>query len=82
VRLDPREDSALAIGLGCDVKYLTRIAYSDGLDRASPRVTPIGPACVHCPRVRCPQRAAAPAGRTLMVNESRKMISPFPFLGG
>ncbi len=82
VRLDPREDSALAIGLGCDVKYLPRIAYADGLDRAAPQVTPIGPACAICPRVRCPQRAASTAGRTLMVNETSKMISPGPFLGG
>jgi predicted transcriptional regulator/DNA-binding XRE family transcriptional regulator len=82
VRLDPREDSQLAIGLGCDVREAGRIAYADGLDLASPRVTPIGPACVICPRVRCPQRAAAPAGRTLSVHETRKTISPFPFLGG
>ena len=59
VRLDPREDSQLAIGLGCDVKYAPRIAYADGLDLAVPYVTAIGPACAICPRVRCPQRAAA-----------------------
>ena len=82
VRLDPREDSSLAIGLGCDVKHASRIAYADGFDLVRPPVTPIGPACVVCPRVRCPQRAAAPAGRTLAVNESQKSISPFPFLGG
>ena len=82
VRLDPREDSQLAIGLGCDVKHAARIAYADGLDLAQPQVTPIGPACAICPRVRCPQRAAAPAGRTLTVDETRKTISPFPFLGG
>ena len=81
IRLDPREDSQLAIGLGCDVKYAPRIAYADGLDLADPYVTPIGPACAICPRVRCPQRAAAPAGMTLSVNETRKTISPFPFLG-
>jgi len=82
VRLDPRENSALAIGLGCDLKLAPRLAYADGLDRSAPLVTPIGPACAICPRVRCPQRAAAPAGRTLTVEESRKTISPFPFLGG
>jgi predicted transcriptional regulator len=82
IRLDPREDSQLAIGLGCDVKYAPRIAYADGLDLANPYVTPIGPACAICPRIRCPQRAAAPAGMTLNVNETRKTISPFPFLGG
>jgi XRE family transcriptional regulator, fatty acid utilization regulator len=82
VRLDPRENSQLAIGLGCDVKYAPRIVYSDGLNIADPYVTPIGPACAICPRVRCPQRAAAPAGRTLTVNELQKTISPYPFLGG
>lgn len=82
VRLDPREQSALAIGLGCDLRHAPRIAYADGLDRAAPMVTPIGPACAICPRVRCPQRAAPPAGRTLTLVESRKTISPFPFLGG
>ncbi|HKT14138.1 MAG TPA: short-chain fatty acyl-CoA regulator family protein [Allosphingosinicella sp.] len=80
-RLDPRENSQLAIGLGCDVKYAARIVYADGIDLKNPYVTPIGPACLICPRVRCPQRAAAPAGRTLMVNESQKSVSPYPFLG-
>ena len=81
VRLDPRESSQLAIGLGCDVKYAAKILYADGQNLANPLVTPIGPACTICPRLRCPQRAAAPAGRTLAVNEMRKTISPYPFLG-
>jgi len=82
IRLDPRESSQLAIGLGCDVKHAARIVYADGQDMARPYVTPIGPACTICPRIRCPQRAAAPAGRTLMVSEMQKTISPYPFLGG
>lgn len=82
VRLDPRENSQLAIGLGCDVKYAPKLVYSDGLDLRSPYVTPIGPACGVCPRARCPQRASAPVGRTLTVNEMQKTISPYPFLGG
>jgi predicted transcriptional regulator/transcriptional regulator with XRE-family HTH domain len=81
VRLDPRESSQLAVGLGCDVRYAPKIVYSDGIDLAKPYVTPIGPACTICPRVRCPQRAAAPAGRTLAVNETQKTISPYPFVG-
>ena len=81
VRIDPRENSQLAIGLGCDVKYAAKIGYSDGLDLGRPYVTPIGPACAICPRLRCPQRAAAPAGRTLSVTETTKTISPYPFVG-
>jgi predicted transcriptional regulator/DNA-binding XRE family transcriptional regulator len=82
IRLDPRESSQLAIGLGCDVKHAPRLVYADGLDLSEPYVTPIGPACTLCPRPRCPQRAAAPAGRTLTLSELRKTVSPFPFLGG
>jgi hypothetical protein len=82
VRLESREGGQLAIGLGCDVRHAGRITYAAGLDLAAPQVTPIGPACAICPRVRCPQRAAAPAGATLTVSEYRKTISPFPFLGG
>ncbi|MDT9599525.1 helix-turn-helix domain-containing protein [Sphingosinicella rhizophila] len=82
VRLDPRENSQLAIGLGCDAKYARKLIYADGLDLNDPSVTPIGPACTICPRMRCPQRAAAPAGRTLTVNEMQKTISPYPFLAG
>ncbi|HZG09812.1 MAG TPA: short-chain fatty acyl-CoA regulator family protein [Allosphingosinicella sp.] len=81
VRLDPRESSQLAIGLGCEVKHAPRLAYADGLDLNRPLVTPIGPACTICPRVRCPQRAAAPAGRTLALSELQKTISPYPFVG-
>jgi predicted transcriptional regulator len=82
VRLDPREDSQLAIGLGCDLKYAPRLLYADGLNLTAPEVTPIGPSCTLCPRIRCPQRAAAPAGRTLTVEVDRKTVSPYPFLGG
>jgi XRE family transcriptional regulator, fatty acid utilization regulator len=82
VRLEPGEDGPLAIGLGCDLRHAARITYADGLDLGAPRITPIGPACTLCPRIRCPQRAAAPVGMTLTVNETRKTIAPFPFLGG
>lgn len=82
VRLDPREDSHLAIGLGCDVRHAGGIVYADGVDLANPLVTPIGPDCTLCPRIRCPQRAAAPAGRTLTVDERQKTVSPYPFAGG
>ena len=81
VRLDPRESSQLAIGLGCDVRYAPKILYADGQDLAKPYVTPIGPACSICPRLRCPQRAAAPPGHRLALNVDQKTISPYPFVG-
>ncbi|MEO8926529.1 MAG: short-chain fatty acyl-CoA regulator family protein [Caulobacteraceae bacterium] len=76
------EDSELAIGLGCELKYAPRLVYARGLDLADPAVTQIGPACRVCERPACPQRAAEPAGRTLTVDDFTKSISPYPFAPG
>ncbi|HUO12641.1 MAG TPA: short-chain fatty acyl-CoA regulator family protein [Caulobacteraceae bacterium] len=73
------EDAGLAIGLGCELKYAPRLVYSRGLDLANPVVTEIGPACRVCERPACPQRSAEPLGRTLMVDDFTKSISPYPF---
>ena len=70
----------LAIGLGCDIKYADQLSCADGIDLGNPPVTPVGPACAICPRVDCPHRATAPAGRLLAVEENRKTISPYPFV--
>jgi predicted transcriptional regulator/transcriptional regulator with XRE-family HTH domain len=80
IRPDLRDDALLAIGLGCDVKHASRIAYADGLDLLNNPATPVGPACSICPRLQCPYRATAPAGRMLAVEENRKTISPYPFV--
>jgi predicted transcriptional regulator/DNA-binding XRE family transcriptional regulator len=80
IRPELRDDALLAVGLGCDVKFANRIAYADGLDLANTPATPVGPACAICPRLQCPYRATAPAGRMLAVQENRKTISPYPFV--
>ncbi|MDE2487889.1 MAG: DUF2083 domain-containing protein [Alphaproteobacteria bacterium] len=73
------EDSELAIGMGCELKYAGRLVYSRGLDLEEPVATPIGPACRICERPACPQRAAEPISRTLTVDDFSKSISPYPF---
>ncbi len=80
IRPDLSDDSLLAVGLGCDIRYASRIAYADGLDLINTPATPVGPACAICPRMQCAYRATPPAGRTLAVQENRKTISPYPFL--
>jgi len=76
------EDSDVAIGMGCELKYASKLVYARGLDLESPRVTPIGPACRICERAACPQRAAEPISRTLLVDDFSKAISPYPFAPG
>lgn len=73
------DDQELAIGLGCELRHAPRLLYSRGLDLAAPVATAIGPACRICERPACPQRAAEPINRTLMVDDFTKSISPYPF---
>jgi predicted transcriptional regulator/transcriptional regulator with XRE-family HTH domain len=76
------DDSELAVGLGCELKYAERLVYSRGLDLKDPVATAIGPACRICERPACPQRAAEPINRTLTVDDFTKSISPYPFAAG
>ncbi|WP_237480354.1 helix-turn-helix domain-containing protein [Lichenibacterium dinghuense] len=75
-------EGELAIGLGCELKHAGKLAYARGLDLAAPLVTPIGPACRICERPECPARAAQPVSRTLVVDDFRKTVSPYPFAPG
>ncbi|RMI30811.1 acetate metabolism transcriptional regulator RamB [Nocardia stercoris] len=66
-----------AIGLGCELRHATRVVYADGLDLEDPQVTPIGAGCRVCERIRCPQRAFPPLGKSLDISEHRSSISPY-----
>ncbi|MES2897316.1 MAG: short-chain fatty acyl-CoA regulator family protein [Pseudomonadota bacterium] len=76
------DDSELAIGMGCELKFAERLVYSRGIDLRDPVATAIGPACRICERPACPQRAAEPINRTLTVDDFTKSISPYPFAAG
>jgi XRE family transcriptional regulator, fatty acid utilization regulator len=68
-----------AIGLGCEVRHAGRLVYSAGLDlTAQAAATPIGPGCRRCERLTCPQRATAPVGGRLDLDENRSTFVPYP----
>jgi XRE family transcriptional regulator, fatty acid utilization regulator len=68
-----------AIGLGCEIRHAGRLVYSTGKDlHAADAATPIGPGCKTCERLSCPQRAAAPIGRSLDLDENRSTFIPYP----
>jgi predicted transcriptional regulator/DNA-binding XRE family transcriptional regulator len=71
--------SELAVALGCELKYAPRLVYGRGLDLAHPGATPIGINCRLCERPDCPQRALPPLAKPLVVDESRRGVSPFAF---
>lgn len=72
-------EAQFVIGLGCDLKYASRLIYSRGLDLKTYEVTPIGINCRLCERPNCSQRAAPPLMKTLQIDESVRGISPFEF---
>ena len=73
--LEPR----FAIGLGCEIKYARRLVYAKRLDFTALDAALIGINCRLCDRPACPQRAAPPALRPLLVDETMRSISPFTF---
>ena len=68
-----------AIGLGCELKYATRLVYSMALNLAGADVTPIGVNCRLCERANCSQRAEPPLTRELLFDENTRGVSPFLF---
>lgn len=68
-----------AIGLGCELKYASRIVYSAGLNLENAEATPIGVNCRLCERTNCSQRAEPPITRPLVLDETTRGVSPFMF---
>lgn len=73
------DDSDLAIGMGCELKFASRLVYARGMDLANPAPVAIGPDCRICERPNCAQRAAEPITRTLTVYDYQKTATPYPF---
>ncbi|HWB35823.1 MAG TPA: short-chain fatty acyl-CoA regulator family protein [Rugosimonospora sp.] len=74
---------AFAIGLGCEIRHAPRLVYSAGMDlHTAEGATPIGPGCKTCDRLTCPQRAAAPIGAQLDLDENRSTFIPYPLTKG
>lgn len=73
-------EDELVVGLGCDLKYASKLVYARGLNLSAPLAVEIGPSCRICERPACPQRAAAPINKTLLIDEASKPLSPFPFV--
>lgn len=72
-------ESQFVIGLGCELKYASRLVYSRGIDLKADVATPIGVNCRLCERDNCAQRAAPPMMRQLRIDETVRGISPFQF---
>lgn len=70
-----------AIGLGLAAEHAAPLAHARGIDLKGGDATPIGLGCHRCLRTDCPQRAAPPLGRALLINERERGMTPFSFVG-
>ena len=68
-----------ALGIGCEISYAQDVVYADGIDIKTAPVTKIGVSCRICERGDCPQRAAPPIDRPLIVDPDRRDFVPFRF---
>ena len=66
------------VGLGVAADLAGPLAAARGIDLTG-AATPIGLGCRQCLRANCPQRSVGPAGRSLIVDESERGVSPFRF---
>ena len=71
-----------AIALGCDIREVSRLVYTEGLDLAAAPATPIGVTCRLCQRADCTARAEPPLGRQLLADDYRRLVAPFGFSDG
>lgn len=67
-----------AVGLGCDARHASALAWAAGVDLNGPAVL-IGPGCAACNRAACRQRSLPPAGAHLAFDERQRGLTPFRF---
>jgi len=68
-----------ALGIGCELSYAQNVVYADGIDIKTAPVTKIGVSCRICERMDCPQRAAPPIDRPLVIDPDKREFVPYRF---
>ena len=68
-----------AVALGCRLEDAGALIYADGIDLDAAAPAPIGVTCRLCERPDCAARAHPPARRRLVIDEHRRLATPFGF---
>jgi predicted transcriptional regulator/DNA-binding XRE family transcriptional regulator len=69
---------AVAVVLGCEIRYATETVYTAGLDLHNPDAAdPIGPGCRACERTTCRHRSVPPMGRNLDTGTAERGVVPY-----
>ena len=75
--LAPKAERAVA--LGCELKHANQLIYAQGIDLEKAAPARIGVTCRLCPRPQCAARAHPPLERRIIIDEHRRMATPFSF---
>ena len=68
-----------ALALGCELKHADKLIYTQDMDpKTAPRM-PIGVTCRLCVRPQCAARAHPPIERKLIIDDNRRLSTPFTF---
>lgn len=74
---------AVAVVLGCEVRYAAQTVYAAGLNTAAPDAADaIGPGCRACERTNCRHRSVPPMGRALDMGTAERGVVPYRLKGG
>lgn len=68
-----------AVALGCAIEHADSLVYARNMDLSAAKPTPIGVTCRLCERPDCAARAHPPLRRRLIVDEHRRLATPFSF---
>lgn len=68
-----------AVALGCAIADAGKLVYAKAVDLSAAEATPIGVTCRLCERPDCAARAHPPLRRRLIVDEHRRLATPFSF---
>lgn len=68
------------VAVGCALADAGKLIYAKGIDLASADATPIGVNCRLCERPDCAARAHPPMRRRLIVDEHKRLATPFSFV--
>jgi predicted transcriptional regulator/transcriptional regulator with XRE-family HTH domain len=69
---------AVAVVLGCEIRYAAQTVYAAGLDLSNPdSADPIGPGCRACERTTCRHRSVPPLGHALDMGTTERGVMPY-----
>jgi len=68
-----------AVALGCEMKHAEKLIYARGLEIEKETPAEIGVTCRLCSRPACAARAHPPLERRLIIDEHRRLATPFSF---